>query len=111
MKNFNREKTKKTLKIVGLVVVAAGFGCFIAGVINFFVCMANGGAPTLFFLSFIGVLMLGSGGMLIGVASARTTIDGAGNADVKKPAKRCPYCGATADADATKCPDCGARLD
>ena len=67
MRLAKHEKTKKILKIVGIIVLVVGLALTIAGFANFFKHMANqtGEMPKLFFLAFIGLPMMAIGGMLM----------------------------------------------
>lgn len=72
MQNDKHQKIKNRLKIIGFIVLAAGLACTITGMVDLFVTAANAsGMPKLFFLTFIGVPMLGAGGWLLGFAFRR----------------------------------------
>ena len=57
-------KTKKKLKIIGLIVLIIGLCCTVAGFVNFGISIAKGEMPKLFFLLIIGLPCAGIGGML-----------------------------------------------
>ena len=59
---LRHQKTKKTLKIVGITLISVGFICTIIGFVSFFNAFGTGEFPKLFFFAFIGLPMLGIGG-------------------------------------------------
>ena len=64
--NEKHEKTKLTLRILGIVLLSLGVVFSAIGIINFFyTASTNGGVPKLFFFAFIGFPMVGVGGMLL----------------------------------------------
>lgn len=64
----NHQKTKKQLKVIGIILVSIGGVCAIIGFVDFFIAMANMSQPTMFFLLFIGIPLLGIGGSILGFA-------------------------------------------
>ena len=130
------EQTKKKLKIVGLSLVAVGGLCTFIGMADFFMSFGSFRAPTLFFLCFIGMPMLGIGGpiclkgfqreiqtyaknesvpvfneMAPEIAPAITTLTDAVREGVQGAEKKpCPYCGDPVEADDKFCPNCGKPL-
>lgn len=69
--NPNHEQTKQKLKKVGLALLIVGGICFLVGIVDFFASFGSFRAPTLFFFSFIGLPMVGVGGMLTMTAHQR----------------------------------------
>ena len=59
---LRHQKTKKTLKIVGITLISVGFICTIIGFVSFFMAFGTSEFPKLFFFAFIGLPMLGIGG-------------------------------------------------
>ena len=61
--NNTHESVKKKLKVIGAVVLAAGIICTVIGLVDFFAAFNSESAkpPKLFFLLFIGILLLGVG--------------------------------------------------
>lgn len=63
-KQFGHERTKKILKITGIIVVSAGAVLTIIGLVSFFSAFGGGEAPRLFWCTLLGLPMLGVGGMI-----------------------------------------------
>ena len=138
MQNFNTEqenikhaKNKKTLKILGFIVLTIGIILSLIGLIDFFMAFGSFESPKLFFLTFIGFPCIAIGSALLHFAymgniakytakETMPTIKNVGNTvasvvedsiDVVKNEKdRCPYCGEIIDKDAKFCDECGKPL-
>jgi len=65
MNNEKHEKTKRLFKILGITFSIIGLICTLIGMISFFRSFAKAEPPKLFFFAFIGLPLLGIGGMLI----------------------------------------------
>lgn len=125
-------KTKKRLKIAGIVCLIVGGVCSIIGLIDLFVSgFFNGEMPKLFFLVFIGFPLLGLGSSLTAFGFKKevsTYIKNEtvpvtneflhdikpGISMVKDAAKEekisCPNCQNEIDKKAEFCPQCGKQL-
>ncbi len=132
------EKTKKTLKTLGLILTACGAILTIICFIDFFSTMYSfSGMPKLFFLGFIGLPMLGIGIMLLtwgnrseigryvknesvpvvneAVQELKPSIEAVvgavkGTGETEKKENVCPSCGKVNQPDNNFCDGCGARL-
>ena len=62
--NNNHEQTKKKLKKIGLILLIVGGIFALVGFIDFFASFGGNDMPTMFWCAFIGLPMLGFGGML-----------------------------------------------
>lgn len=60
-KNNNYEKTKKTLRLIGIPMIIIGLVLIIVGMFDFFKAFNNQENPKLFFLLFIGLPLFGIG--------------------------------------------------
>lgn len=130
-------KVKKTLKIVGLIMLGIGLVCAITGFVNFFMVFGTGEMPRLFFLCFIGFPLIGVGGGLtlfgfkreITSFSVKETVpvindvskdispavrnitsairDGIHTADTTK----CKVCGAYNKIGSKFCNECGSKIE
>ncbi len=60
----NHENTKKKFKKIGIILLSIGILCTSIGIIDFFISMASMHAPSLFFLCFIGIPLIGIGSSL-----------------------------------------------
>ncbi len=69
--NSNHEQKKKKIKRIGKILLIVGGILSIVGIGSFFMAVAGGGFPSLFFLAFIGFPMVGFGGMLTSVGYKR----------------------------------------
>ena len=131
MENFEEhERTKKTLKIVGIILAACGLVCSIIGFVDFFAAFGGEGMPKLFFMLFIGLPLFAIGTVLLvfgyrrelmryGKNEAMPVINEAGEQikpfvkSVASAAKEsgekvvCAQCGAENDGDAEFCKSCG----
>ena len=58
------KKTKKTLKIVGIIMLVVGAGLTITGLVSFFSAMGTSNPPKLFWCAFVGFILLGIGGSI-----------------------------------------------
>ena len=54
----NHQKTKKNLKIIGIILVIVGGICAITGFVDFFIAANSQRMPQLFFLCFIGMPLI-----------------------------------------------------
>ena len=61
----NHQKTKKNLKIIGIILVIVGGICAITGFVDFFIAANSQRMPQLFFLCFIGLPTLGIGASIL----------------------------------------------
>ena len=127
-------KTKKKLKIIGLIVLIIGLCCTVAGFVNFGISIAKGEMPKLFFLLIIGLPCAGIGGMLTAagfrkeimtytakesapavnimgqsVAPGISAIAAAAKAADPSPVI-CPECGESNAAGSNFCKNCGKKL-
>lgn len=62
--NAQHQKTKKTLRVLGVCLLAFGAVLAITGFANFFMSAMAGGMPTLFWMLFLGLPLLAVGLML-----------------------------------------------
>ena len=127
-------KTKKKLKIIGLIVLIIGLCCAVAGFVNFGISISGGEMPKLFFLLIIGLPCAGIGGMLTAagfrkeimtytakesapavnimgqsVAPGISAIAAAAKAADPSPVI-CPECGESNEAGSNFCKKCGKQL-
>lgn len=127
-------KTKKKLKIIGLIVLIIGLCCTVAGFVNFGISISGGEMPKLFFLLIIGLPCAGIGGMLTAagfrkeimtytakesapavnimgqsVAPGISAIAAAAKAADPSPVI-CPECGESNTAGSNFCKKCGKKL-
>lgn len=67
MNTQEHQKTKMTLRVLGIVLLAFGAGLTITGLVDFFLSMSDplGGTPTLFWMLFLGFPLLAFGLMLL----------------------------------------------
>lgn len=125
------EKTKRTLKIVGIVLMAVGLVCDIVGFIDIFRAIHNESMPSVPFLLFIGLPMFGIGLILLIFGAHREIARYVKDESVPvineasrelTPAVRavvnaakgetvsCPACGANNEKDNAYCSACGKPL-
>ena len=136
-KNEKHERIKRTLKIVGPIVAAAGLILTVIGLASFFSAFGGSGTPKLFWCAFVGLPLFGFGLMIAITAFRREIATYHKNesvpvineaAEETKPAARaiaaalqegfqadsaqkaCTVCGKQNDAGAKFCNNCGARL-
>ena len=135
-KKEKHERIKKTLKIVGPIVAAAGLILTIIGIASFFSAFGSGDMPSLFWCAFVGLPMFGFGLMITITAFRREIATYHKNetapvvnelAEDIKPAVQsvasavregapaaqgsvCPHCGEQNDAAAKFCKNCGGAL-
>ena len=62
---MNHKETKKKLKLLGGICLVVGGICALIGFVDFFGAIGGEGFPTLFFLLFIGIPLIGIGGNLL----------------------------------------------
>lgn len=134
-KKEKHERTKRTLKIVGPVVAAAGLILAVVGFVSFFASIGGSEMPSLFWCAFVGLplFVIGLGIALAGfrreiatyqknetapvvnefaedirpaVQSVASAVRGGGEAR----GRICPHCGEQNDADAKFCKNCGSAL-
>lgn len=131
MNNEQHLKIKKTLKVAGVIVLAAGLVLTLTGFVNFFSSASSGEMPTLFWCSFLGLPMLAAGLTMLLWGFRRELVQYTKNevtpvagealadltpavADMARAARAdtvaCPGCGTKNDADAKFCSECGAPL-
>lgn len=112
-------KTKRTLKIVGPIVMIAGLAFAITGFVDLFTSFGKGGMPSLFWCFFIGFPLIAAGGAMTAWGFQReiASYSMRENAPVFNEAgeKIRPGVSAIADAvknsDKTVCPACGTEND
>lgn len=134
-KKEKHERIKRTLKIVGPIVAAAGLILAVVGFVSFFSSFGSGGMPSLFWCAFVGmpVFVIGLGITFTAFRREIATYHKNESAPVInefaediKPAVQsvasavretaaaqdaiCPDCGEKNDADAKFCKNCGAAL-
>lgn len=126
------ERTKRKLKIIGIIVAVAGLGFTVMGFVDMISSTSKGEMPALFWGLIVGLPMLGIGGMLCltgfrreitrymknesvpvinetgrEIAPAVSAIAGA----VKdSEGNVCPHCGNPNDENAVFCRHCGGEL-
>ena len=127
LKKYRR--IKLALKIVGVVVAAAGLGLAVMGFADMFLSTADGGSPSLFWGLIAGLPLLGVGGMLclagfrreivrytkdetvpvLNEAGQELTPAVSAIAETVKSAGEdlCPHCGEPNEKDAKFCRHCG----
>ena len=134
-KKEKHERIKRTLKIVGPILAAAGLILTVIGLVSFFSAFGGDGMPSLFWCAFVGLPLFGIGLMITLTAFRREIATYHKNesapvvnefAEDIKPAVQsvasavretaaaqdaiCPNCGEKNDADAKFCKNCGAAL-
>ena len=133
-KKEKHERTKRTLKIVGPIVAAAGLILAVVGFVSFFSSFGGDGMPSLFWCAFVGMPVFVIGLGITFTAFRREIATNHKNesapvinefAEDIKPAVQsvasavretaaqdaiCPNCGEKNDADAKFCKNCGAAL-
>lgn len=134
-KKEKHERIKRTLKIVGPIVTAAGLILAVVGFVSFFSAFGGGGMPSLFWCAFIGLPIFVIGLRLTMAAFRREIATYHKNesapvvnefAEDIKPAVQnvasavrgetaaegriCPQCGEQNGADAKFCQNCGSAL-
>lgn len=125
-------RTKRALKILGTVMVAAGLGLVVMGIVDMAASISNGEMPALFWGLMVGLPMLGFGGMFCMMGFRKELIRyskdetvpiineagqeivpaiGAVSGAVKHAeGDLCPHCGKANDDGAKFCRHCGAKL-
>ncbi len=135
-KKEKHERIKRTLKIVGPILAAAGLILTVIGLVSFFSAFGGDGMPSLFWCAFVGLPLFGIGLMITLTAFRREIATYHKNesapvvnefAEDIKPAVQsvasavregaqerahivCPACGQSNDAEAKFCDNCGAPL-
>lgn len=133
MSNEQHKKTKKTLKIVGISMLAVGAVFTLIGFINFFSTFGSFDSPDLFWCSFVGLPLLGFGGMItlfafkgeiakyvknesVPVANeaaqeltpaVKSVVSAAKSVLEEESTFLCPSCGEKNDKDSKFCKNCG----
>ncbi len=126
------ERTKRTLKIVGVLIAVAGLGLAVIGLVDMVSSASAGEMPSLFWGLIAGIPMLGVGGMLC-LTGFRKEISrylknesvpvinetgreiapaiGAMATAAKNAGENiCPHCGKPNDEEAKFCRHCGGEL-
>ena len=130
--NNSHNKTKKILKIVGISMLVVGAVFTLIGFINFFSTFGSFDSPDLFWCSFVGLPLLGFGGMItlfafkgeiakyvknesVPVANeaaeelkpAIKSVVSAAKEAIAEESLPCPKCGEKNDIDSKFCKNCG----
>ncbi len=134
--NNKHESTKKKLKIVGFILLAAGIALSVIGLASFFSAFGKGKSPDMFFCAIIGLPTLGIGASILNFAYKREIMRYAKNESVPvineaseeiSPAVKnvaaavneglkaektivCPKCGTKNPADGKFCKECGTAI-
>ena len=126
------ERTKRTLKIIGVVIAVIGLGLAVMGGVDMISSVSDDKMPTLFWGLIVGLPMLGIGGMfcLMGFRKEitryvknetvpvinetgqeiRPAISAIAGAVKNAEGNICPHCGNPNDETAKFCRHCGAEL-
>lgn len=133
--NNNHESTKKKLKIIGIILLAAGLTLSVIGFVNLIADFGSSMPPKLFFLPFIGIPLIGIGASVLLFAFRREilnynknesvpvindaskdlsptieTVANAFNEAKKSETVKCPVCKSNNPLGSKFCGNCGASL-
>ena len=127
--NNNHQKIKRGLRISGIICLSLGTVLSVIGFIDFIITMVNlTGVPKLFFLLFIGLPLVASGGMMLMFSFRKEILQYTKNETMPVYKETCEeiapviknavadntkitcVCGALNDSDSKFCKECGKEL-
>jgi hypothetical protein len=117
-----QDDARNAFRAGGVAVFGIGLVLTVIAFADFFIAFGGSGPPTLFFLAFIGIPLMGVGGWLLlagfGGAAAKyaagelapTAKNAIGSLGLGGAGQTCPQCGSSVTATAKFCDECGSAL-